>query len=757
MAGAAAAAAHAARQVKREEKALRKAEKKREKQTFRDDNPLTDQDIQDIREAKEAKLEQEAIEQEQYEANLDFRGKVKLKYNSTPIQILVASLIGMNFVVNAVEKQIMNPSPPVLEVLQACELFFNTAFTIELVANMYAHWFKEFWSSSWNWFDFVVVAISLMSMALSGLPGISTLRLMRAFRVFRLFKRLQSLRRIIKALEAAIPGCMNAFSILLLVSSIYSILGVEFFSEIQPYYFQNFTSAFYTLFQVMTGDSWAEMVARPIVNDYPIAAVFFVSYILFTTIILMNVVVAVLLEKMADQDVEEEEGEERGENYSSSETESESESDTEEGAKGGPGNDNLDTLEDSTLPEWQRMVHKERDKWIEKASRLKELSKTILAEQKSTIKRNSMIMVKRTKDTETAKTVIEDEVQVEREPLSWELIKSQASVFYNTDKIQIGVAILIFLNFVQNAIEAQVPEPGNELLFGFAFCELFFTVAFGLELVLNMVANWFVPFWQSGWNIFDFVVVMVGLLSMVLSGLPGVSTLRLMRAFRVFRLFKRLQSLRIIIKALEDAIPGCMNAFTILILVTAIYAILGVEFFSDLHPYYFINFSASFFAMFQVMTGDSWSEAIARPVIDVYPHAALFFISYMLIAGVMLMNVVIAVLLEKMATVSEQNDSDMAQDKAEAAIDAANEGGDVNNAQMPVTMKEQIRFGILRSEVHALKESMDEHMRCIENILADSDPKGSIVKMQVARSLKSDGQLMQSEQFLGKEIFGNSG
>lgn len=53
-------------------------------------------------------------------------------------------------------------------------------------------------------------------------------------------------------------------------------------------------------------------------------------------------------------------------------------------------------------------------------------------------------------------------------------------------------------------------------------------------------------------------------------------------------------------QALEDAIPGCMNAFSILVLVTSIYAILGVEFFATDHTYYFKNFSAAFFTMFQV-------------------------------------------------------------------------------------------------------------------------------------------------------------
>ncbi|KAK3247976.1 hypothetical protein CYMTET_42543 [Cymbomonas tetramitiformis] len=244
--------------------------------------------------------------------------------------------------------------------------------------------------------------------------------------------------------------------------------------------------------------------------------------------------------------------------------------------------------------------------------------------------------------------------------------------WYNSSTIQIVVALLILVNFVVNAAEAQVPDEGDHPIFkGF---EIFFTVIFTLELVLNLFAHWCGLFWASGWNWFDFIVVAISLLSLVFAGLPGVSTLRLMRAFRVFRLFKRLESLRKIIKALESAIPGCSNAFSIVILVNAIYSILGVEFFREHSPEYFRTFMASMLTMFQVMTGDSWAMAIARPIIDDWPHAAIFFVTYVLIANIMLVNVVIAVLLDKMV----QPDSDSDSDEEDALDDDDEEDTDVS-------------------------------------------------------------------------------
>mmetsp|Transcript_15809 Transcript_15809/g.30482 ORF Transcript_15809/g.30482 Transcript_15809/m.30482 type:complete len:693 (-) Transcript_15809:210-2288(-) len=612
-------------------------------------------------------------------------------------------------------------------------------FTLELGFNMYAHGCR-FWGSGWNVFDFVVVAISLMAIALSGLPGVSTLRLMRAFRVFRLFKRLESLRKIVRALEAAIPGCMNAFSILMLISGIYAILGVEFFSAVSPYYFQNFSASFFTLFQVMTGDSWSEDVARPIIDVYPLAALYFISYILVTSLVLMNVVVAVLLEKIAEQFGKDPEDEE------------EDDSEPEEGS------------EVSHEETWRDFITDTAQEWRDKVSELRQLTRTLEVEAKSHLNKTTLLQSRYSnaydiyeKAMHQAQAAEQESREGTKEPAGegasnpapdlgaetssksylskrpsllsphgvsmrsileveeWPEVQERsstpitwASSFYYKDNVQIGVALLIFLNFVQNAIESQVIDPTDTMRTVFLACELFFTVAFTLELVVNMTANWFWQFWRSGWNVFDFVVVIVGLVSLVIPAMPGVSTLRLMRAFRVFRLFKKLKSLRIILSALEDAIPGCMNAFSILVLVTSIYAILGVEFFATDHTYYFKNFSAAFFTMFQVMTGDGWAEEVARPVVDMYPQAAVFFISYILIATIMLMNVVIAVLLEKMAETASADADTSAQEKIDSEMLHAIENG--TDPMLPPTLQQQIRVSTLRNHLENVKLELEQHM-----------------------------------------------
>jgi len=250
-------------------------------------------------------------------------------YNSGHVQVCVALLIGANFLTNIVEKEIDPHGDLYVDVFGAFGLFYNVCFTIELIINLYAHWWKDFWASGWNVFDVVVVTIGVVNMIQLPLPpAFGMLRMMRAFRVFRLFKRVRSLNKIIVTIVHAIPGVSNAFLILFIVMSIYAILAVEFYYEIgsdckQPggdtrfrsargycfgqEFFGTFTKSLFTFFQVLTGESWSEAVARPAIwafYDEPMKAVggglFFVSYILVSSFVLTNVVVAVLLDKMID-------------------------------------------------------------------------------------------------------------------------------------------------------------------------------------------------------------------------------------------------------------------------------------------------------------------------------------------------------------------------------------------------------------------------------------------------------------------------
>lgn len=290
---------------------------------------------------------------------------------------------------------------------------------------------------------------------------------------------------------------------------------------------------------------------------------------------------------------------------------------------------------------------------------------------------------------------------------------------YSTLEMQVAVAFLIFANFITSIAEKQLWPSGNDKVPNgpfyrrvFGGLELFYNVSFSVELAMNLYAHWFLPFWQSGWNIFDFVTVAISWLFQFDLPLPGpLRLMRMVRALRVFRLFKRVKSLRKILESLARAVPGVVNAFVIMLIVMCIYAIVAVDFFrtqgtdgqmhfewcrssipadrrsvvvfnsttrqwqedqlTECPPYftarnndfgneYFGNFFKALYTMFQVLTGDSWSEAVGRPLIANWGPAAtgLYFVSFYLLHAVVLINVVVAVLLEKMVEESDDEDNE---------------------------------------------------------------------------------------------------
>jgi voltage-gated sodium channel len=240
-------------------------------------------------------------EEEERKETCRHQNAVRDLYNTQQVQIAVAGLIFANFFFSAIHTQ-TNPGedPEPGSFIYVVEWVFGILFLLELIWNMYGTWWSEFWESGWNWFDFIIVVISLLSLMMKDLPGISVLRLFRAFRVFRLFKRIKSLKLIIDGVLASLPGVANAFIVLGILMGIWSIMGVEFFGEVAPEEFGTFLAAMFTMWQIMTMDSWASSIARKLLFEEGmefVGGLYFISFVFIAGILMTNVVVAILLEK----------------------------------------------------------------------------------------------------------------------------------------------------------------------------------------------------------------------------------------------------------------------------------------------------------------------------------------------------------------------------------------------------------------------------------------------------------------------------
>jgi len=311
--------------------------------------------------------------------------------------------------------------------------------------------------------------------------------------------------------------------------------------------------------------------------------------------------------------------------------------------------------------------------------------------------------------------------------------QEKVRLWYLMRVTQIAVAVFIILNFLLSAVKAQrQPQSKNEL-YVFEVLEIIFALIFAFELAVNMYGSWCRPFFESGWNWFDLIIVLISLFTLGLgSGIPGINTLRLFRAFRVIRLFKRIPSLKRIVEGVIQAIPGVSNALIVLTLIMAIWSILGVEFYSTTSPENFGTFFKGMFSMFQCMTLDSWS-GIARPLIKRGPMHWFFFCSYVLIAGIIMVNVVVAVLLEKFIGATGQFQGSKwgsySAAKGEEYVNKKKEKGEPDELAMDDMMMDRLLF--LEMEFVRVNDKLDA---LISSLLNEDKQKGLQEELERERS-----------------------
>lgn len=163
-------------------------------------------------------------------------------------------------------------------------------------------------------------------------------------------------------------------------------------------------------------------------------------------------------------------------------------------------------------------------------------------------------------------------------------------------------------------------------------------------------------FFRRGWNVFDFVIVAIALVPT--SG--PLAVLRALRILRVLRLVSVVPSMRRVIAALLHSIPGMTSIMAVLMIIYYVCAVLVTKLFST-HPVpeiaqKFESIGASMYTLFQVMTLEGWSQEVVRPVMDVYPHAWLFFIPFIIITSFAVLNLFIGIIVDAMNIIHEKEE-----------------------------------------------------------------------------------------------------
>ncbi|WP_424943691.1 ion transporter [Aliiroseovarius crassostreae] len=173
-------------------------------------------------------------------------------------------------------------------------------FVIELLAKLYAYRLR-FFLNGWNLFDFGIVGISLIP----GAQGFSVLRALRILRVLRVISVAPRLRRVVEGFVTALPGMGSVFLLMAVIFYIGSVMSTKLFGASFPEWFGSLGASAYSLFQIMTLESWSMGIVRPVMEVYPYAWMFFVPFILLTTFAVVNLLVGLIVNSMQDAHHEE--------------------------------------------------------------------------------------------------------------------------------------------------------------------------------------------------------------------------------------------------------------------------------------------------------------------------------------------------------------------------------------------------------------------------------------------------------------------
>ncbi|MEA3490954.1 MAG: ion transporter [Campylobacterota bacterium] len=219
--------------------------------------------------------------------------QIKLFIDSKKFQYFITTLIVLNGITMGLETS----RNFMLSFGGAIELFNHfvvTIFVIEIVLRIYIYR-VEFFKDPWSLFDFFVVAISVIPVS----EGFEILRVLRVLRLFRLVTVIPQMRKIVSALADVIPGMLSIAAILVLFFYTFSIMATQLFRDEFPQWFGTLGESFYTLFQIMTLESWSMGIVRPIMEVYPLAWIFFIIFIFIATFIMVNLIVAIVVDAMA--------------------------------------------------------------------------------------------------------------------------------------------------------------------------------------------------------------------------------------------------------------------------------------------------------------------------------------------------------------------------------------------------------------------------------------------------------------------------
>ncbi|XP_005394200.1 PREDICTED: voltage-dependent T-type calcium channel subunit alpha-1G isoform X17 [Chinchilla lanigera] len=579
---------------------------------------------------------------------------------------VVLVIIFLNCITIAMERPKIDPHSAERIFLTLSNYIFTAVFlaemTVKVVALGWCFGEQAYLRSSWNVLDGLLVLISVIDILVSMVSDSGTkilgmlrvLRLLRTLRPLRVISRAQGLKLVVETLMSSLKPIGNIVVICCAFFIIFGILGVQLFKGKffvcqgedtrnitnksdcaeasyrwvrHKYNFDNLGQALMSLFVLASKDGWVDIMydgldavgvdQQPIMNHNPWMLLYFISFLLIVAFFVLNMFVGVVVENF----------------------------------------------------------HKCRQHQEEEEARRREEKRLRRLEKK-----------RRSKEKQMADLMLDDVIasgssasaasEAQSKPYYSDYSRFRLLVHHlcTSHYLDLFITGVIGLNVVTMAMEHyQQPQILDEAL---KICNYIFTVIFVLESVFKLVAFGFRRFFQDRWNQLDLAIVLLSIMGITLeeievnASLPiNPTIIRIMRVLRIARVLKLLKmavGMRALLDTVMQALPQVGNLGLLFVLLFFIFAALGVELFGDLecdetHPCEglgrhatFRNFGMAFLTLFRVSTGDNWNGIMKDTLRDCDQESTcyntvispIYFVSFVLTAQFVLVNVVIAVLMK---------------------------------------------------------------------------------------------------------------
>ncbi|XP_066173568.1 sodium channel protein type 5 subunit alpha-like [Sylvia atricapilla] len=557
----------------------------------------------------------------------------------------------------------LNRRKRIREILGFLDIMFTFIFVLEMLLKWVAYGFKRYFSNAWCWLDFLIVdvsSISLINLFGSKFGAMKSLRTLRALRPLRALSRFEGMRVVVNALLGAIPSIMNVLLVCLIFWLIFSIMGVNLFAgkfgkcvnmtdensgitgnienktDCVTYNstgkifwvnvkvnFDNVGSGYLALLQVATFKGWMDIMyaavdsrgkdEQPKMESSLYMYLYFVFFIIFGSFFTLNLFVGVII-------------------------------------------DNFN-------------------------------------QQKKKISGQDIFMTEEQKKYYNAMKKLGSKKP--QKPIPRPLNRYQGFLFdiLTSQMFDVIIMGLICLNMITMMVETYEQSETKTNILG--KINIMFVTIFTAECVLKLLALRQYYF-SNAWNIFDLVVVIMSLVALLLSSigrafehfLPPTlfRVIRLARIGRILRLIRGAKGIRTLLFALMMSLPALFNIGLLLFLVMFIYAIFGMANFAYVKMedgiddmFNFQTFANSILCLFQITTSAGW-DGLLSPVLNTGPPfcdpnirneigecgkpaiGIIYFVSYIIISFLIVVNMYIAVILENFNAATEESTEPLGED-----------------------------------------------------------------------------------------------